>query len=76
MLLLIDTRTPRPDRPPRSTPGWLPAIPFVAGIVLVISASTVDGAGGLILAFGGLFLVCRSAWRALGDFTGLREHRQ
>jgi hypothetical protein len=45
-------------------------------MVLVISASTVDGAGGLILAFAGLFLVCRSAWRALGDFTGLREHRQ
>ena len=76
MLLLIDTRTPRPDRPPRTTPTWIGALPFIAGMVLVISASTVDGTGGLVLAFAGFFLVCRTAWRALGDFTGLRDHRQ
>jgi hypothetical protein len=76
MLLLIDTRTPRPQRPPRTTSTWVGALPFIAGLVLVISASTVDGAGGLVLAFAGFFLVCRTAWRALGDFTGLRDHRQ
>ncbi|MDP9386108.1 MAG: hypothetical protein M3P50_12955 [Actinomycetota bacterium] len=80
---LIDTRPgrePEPDPEPRR--DWLREIPWRSVAVLlvtaalVVAAASVDGAAGLGLILLAVIVPAVSIERALGSWTGMKEHRQ
>lgn len=80
---LLDTRPGREPEPgPEPRRDWLEEIPwravavFLVTAALVVAAASVEGAGGLGLILLAVIVPALAIERALGSWTGMKEHRQ
>jgi hypothetical protein len=79
-MLLIDTRTPRPDRPDRARAAWEPNWRLWTWVALAIGAGVgANSTSGLVayaLICATLVFVCEAVCVLLPNTFGLREYRQ
>jgi len=80
MLMLIDTREPRPGPAPRRRRrdiDWRLWMWTFESVGLFVAASSIAGMVSVALAFGGLFAMLKALEAFAGDsWAGLREWRQ